>query len=149
MNVEQNPIVRKFGVGVLWAHQLIYERSGGRVGHRLLGVPSLLLHTIGAKTGQTRTNALIYARAGSSYVVVASNGGASRAPGWYHNLRADPSASIQVGTERHPVIAQFLLPTDADYARMWKLVNDGNRNRYAGYQKMTSRPIPLVVLTPT
>jgi deazaflavin-dependent oxidoreductase (nitroreductase family) len=148
MNIEQNPLVRKAGVKVLQVHQLIYERSGGRIGHRLLGMPTLLLRTIGAKTGHERTNALSYARDGRSYVVVASNGGAPRAPGWYHNLRADPSASVQVGTARQQVIARFLMPADADYARLWKLVNDHNRDRYDGYQKRTSRPIPLVVLTP-
>jgi deazaflavin-dependent oxidoreductase (nitroreductase family) len=148
MNLEQSPTVRKIGAKVLQAHQLIYERSGGHIGHRLLGVPTLLLRTIGAKTGQKRTNALSYARDGRSYVVVASNGGAARAPGWYHNLRADPSASIQIGTGRQPVTARFLLPTDADYPRLWTVVNGYNRNRYAGYQKLTSRPIPLVVLTP-
>lgn len=148
MNLEQNPIARKLTARLLQVHQLIYERSGGRIGHRLLGMPTLLLRTIGARTGQTRTNALSYARDGRSYVVVASNGGAARAPGWYHNLRADPSASIQVGTARQQVTARFLLPADADYERLWQLVNDHNRNRYEGYQKLTSRPIPLVVLTP-
>jgi F420H(2)-dependent quinone reductase len=148
MNLEQNPIARKLTAKALQVHQLIYERSGGRIGHRLLGMRTLLLRTIGAKTGQKRTAALTYARDGRSYVVVASNGGAARAPGWYHNLRADPSASIQIGTEREPVMARFLLPADADYARLWKLVNENNRNRYAGYQKLTSRPIPIVALTP-
>jgi F420H(2)-dependent quinone reductase len=148
MNIEQHPIARRLTRRVLQAHQLIYERSGGRIGHRLLGMPTLLLRTIGAKTGHERTTALSYAVDGRSYVVVASNGGAARAPGWYHNLRADPSASIQVGTERRTVTARCLLPADAEYSRLWQLVNEHNRNRYAGYQKLTSRPIPLVVLTP-
>jgi F420H(2)-dependent quinone reductase len=148
IHIEQHPIARKLTARVLQVHQLIYERSGGRIGHRLLGMRTLLLRTIGARTGHQRTTALTYALDGRSYVVVASNGGAARAPGWYHNLRADPSASIQVGTERQAVTARCLLPMDAEYSRLWKLVNEHNRNRYAGYQKLTSRRIPLVVLTP-
>jgi F420H(2)-dependent quinone reductase len=148
IHLEQHPIARKLTARVLQAHQLIYERSGGRIGHHLVGMRTLLLRTIGARTGQKRTTALTYALDGRSYVVVASNGGAPRAPGWYHNLRADPSASIQVGTKRQAVTARCLLPMDAEYERLWKLVNEHNRNRYAGYQKLTSRRIPLVVLTP-
>jgi len=55
-------------------HQYLYEHSGGLVGHRMVGVPSLLLCSTGRKSGERRTNALIYASDGASYVVVASNG---------------------------------------------------------------------------
>jgi hypothetical protein len=73
-------------------HDAVYQRSKGWVGHRIPGAPnSLLLHTVGAKTGLVRTNSLSYARDGRDYLVVASNGGDRRAPGWYHNLKADPS----------------------------------------------------------
>ncbi len=64
---------------VLKFHQLVYERSGGRVGHRMIGVPTLLLRTQGRRSGATRTNALVYAMDGNDYVLVASNGGADQA----------------------------------------------------------------------
>ncbi len=129
-------------------HQLVYERSGGRIGHRLAGTLSLLLRTVGAKTGQPRTNALTYVKDGTDYVVVASMGGAPRSPGWYHNLRAQPDAEIQVGTRRIPVTARAVLPGDPDRDRLWQLADENNEGRYRAYQKQTSRPIPVVVLSP-
>jgi deazaflavin-dependent oxidoreductase (nitroreductase family) len=151
MNVtklETIPFVRAVGVRALRLHQTIYERSGGRVGHRMVGTRNLLLRTVGAKTGRPRTNALTYAQDGADYVVVASMGGAPRSPGWYHNLRADPDAEVQIGTRRIAVRARLVLPGDPDRDRLWALVNRHNFNRYANYQALTSRPIPIVVLSP-
>src|SRR5438067_1853483 len=75
---------------VLRLHEALYKRTDGRVGHRMIGVPTLLLRTTGRRSGATRTNGLVYARDGDDYLVVASNGGADRAPAWLHNLRANP-----------------------------------------------------------
>jgi deazaflavin-dependent oxidoreductase (nitroreductase family) len=146
--IESIPAVKAVGVRVLKVHQFVYERSGGRIGHRLAGTRSLLLRTVGAKTGQPRTNALTYAKDGADYVVVASMGGAPRSPGWYHNLRAHPDAEIQVGTRRIPVTARAVLPGDPDRDRLWRLADENNEGRYRAYQKQTSRPIPVVVLSP-
>lgn len=146
--IESIPVVKAIGVRVLKVHQLVYERSGGRIGHRLAGTRSLLLRTVGAKTGQLRTNALTYVKDGADYVVVASMGGAPRSPGWYHNLRAAPDVEIQVGTKRIPVTARAVLPGDADRDRLWQLADENNEGRYRAYQKQTSRPIPVVVLSP-
>jgi F420H(2)-dependent quinone reductase len=146
--LETIPLVQAVGIRFLRVHQLVYERSGGRIGHRLAGTRNLLLRTRGAKTGQPRTNALTYARDGRSYVVVASMGGAPKSPGWYFNLKAEPDAEIQVGTRHVPVTARFVLPGDPDRDRLWELVNRNNGNRYANYQTLTDRPIPIVVLTP-
>jgi hypothetical protein len=96
--IESLPVVQAVGVRVLKLHQAVYERSGGRVGHWFFGTHNLLLRTVGARTGQQRTSALVYVRDGRDYVVVASMGGAPRSPGWYHNLRADPEVEILVGT---------------------------------------------------
>ena len=64
-------------------HDAVYQRTNGWIGHRIPGAPnSLLLHTVGAKTGLPRTSALSYAKDGDSYLVVAANGGDPRAPGW-------------------------------------------------------------------
>ena len=132
---------------VLRLHQLIYTRTDGRVGHRMIGVPTLLLRTTGRRSGATRTNALVYARDGDDYLVVASNGGADRPPAWLHNLRASPEVEIQVARERRAGTARIVEPSDPDYDRLWKLVNDNNHDRYTGYQKQTARPIPVIALT--
>jgi len=133
---------------LLRLHQLLYERSDGRIGHRSIGVPSLLLRTVGRRSGQTRTAALVYACDGGDYVLVASNGGAERPPGWLYNIRADPAVEIQVGRRRMPARARVIGPGDPDYERLWRLADEANRGRYSAYQRRTSRPIELVVLTP-
>lgn len=138
----------KVGLRLLRIHDIVYQKTNGRIGHQILGPPSLLLRSTGAKTGQARVNTLTYARDGDSYLVVASMGGAPRSPGWYHNLKAQPSVEINVGTKRFGVTARPVLPDDPDYPRLWKLVNDNNSDRYQSYQNRTSRPIPVVVLTP-
>src|SRR3954451_18564510 len=111
---------------VLRFHQRLYVGSDGRVGHGMLGVPSLLLRTTGRRSGATRTNALIYARDGDDYLVVASNGGADQAPAWLHNLRAPPDVEIQIGRERRPGTARIIDPSDPDRDRVWRIVNENN-----------------------
>lgn len=129
-------------------HQRIYERTDGRIGHRMIGVPCLLLRTTGRRTGQTRTSALVYARDGQDYVLVASNGGSDRPPGWLYNIEAGPEVEIQVGRRRSPATARVVAASDPDYPRLWKLVNHRNFGRYDQYQTKTRRPIPLVAVTP-
>jgi deazaflavin-dependent oxidoreductase (nitroreductase family) len=143
-----NSLLEKAFGQVLRAHNTIYRKTNGWIGHRTLWVPSLLLHTVGAKTRKQRTTSLSYARDGDDYLVVASKGGAPEAPGWYHNLKADPAAEINVGPRRFGVTARPVVPGDPDYDRLWQIVNKNNGNRYMDYQSKTSRPIPVVVLTP-
>jgi F420H(2)-dependent quinone reductase len=133
---------------VLRIHDTVYRGTNGWIGHRTLGIPSLLLHTVGAKTGVDRTTSLTYARDGDDYLVVASKGGDPKAPGWYHNLRKNPDVEINVGPRRFGVTARAVVPGDTEYARLWQIVNKNNGNRYAAYQEKTSRPIPVVVLSP-
>jgi len=133
---------------VLRFHDAVYQKTNGWIGHRTLGVPSLLLHTVGAKTGVARTASLSYARDGGNYLIVASKSGDPKAPGWYHNLKANPNVEINVGPKRFGVTAKPVLPDDPDYARLWQIVNKNNGDRYTAYQKKTTRPIPVVVLTP-
>jgi len=133
---------------VLRVHDAVYKGTNGWIGHRTLFIPSLLLHTVGAKTGVARTTSLTYARDGDDYLIVASKGGDPHAPGWYHNLRKNPNVEINVGPRRFGVTARPVAPGDPDYSRLWQIVNKNNGNRYAAYQEKTSRPIPVVVLTP-
>ena len=142
---------RYIGVPMLKLHDKIYRGTNGRIGHKFPGAPTtLILHTVGAKTGEARSSSLAYARDGDSYLVVASKGGAPHAPGWYHNLKAEPRVEVNVGPRRFRATARPVTPDDPDYARLWQLVNamKNNENRYIGYQKRTSRPIPVIVLAP-
>ena len=141
--------VQKLAFRLLRIHDVIYQKTGGRIGHHIPGAPpNLLLHSVGAKTGKPRTNTLTYARDGDSYLIVASNAGSNRYPGWYHNLKAGPDVEINVGPMRFGVHADILLPDAPDYARLWEIVNKNNSDRYSDYQSRTSRAIAIVALKP-
>jgi deazaflavin-dependent oxidoreductase (nitroreductase family) len=134
---------------ILVVHQFLYERSGGRIGHRMLGTPTLLLRTTGRRSGARRTNALVYASDGEDYVVVASKGGDDHPPAWLLNLTAESNVEVQMGRERRPATARVVTHDDPDFDRLWRLVNDNNSGRYDGYQAKTERQIPVVVLSPS
>ena len=135
--------------GFLRVHQAIYEGTRGAIGHRMIGVPTLLMTSVGRRTGERRTAALVYAKDGADMVVVASNGGADRPPGWLHNVTARPEVDVQVGRRHLDARAEVVTPEHADYGRLWALVNDVNHGRYERYQARTERPIALVRLRPT
>jgi deazaflavin-dependent oxidoreductase (nitroreductase family) len=128
-------------------HRWAYRRSGGRLGHGVIGVPALLLHTTGRRTGLRRTAALVYGRDGDSFVVAASNYGGERDPAWLDNIRADPHVQLQVARRRLDAEARIVHPGDADYPRLMGVMNRINHDRYLHYQARTARPIPLVALT--
>jgi deazaflavin-dependent oxidoreductase (nitroreductase family) len=134
---------------VLRVHEKLYVASDGRIGHNMIGVPTLLLRTTGRRSGATRTNGLVYARDGDDYLVVPSNGGADRAPAWLHNLQANSAVEVQIGRDRQPATARVVETTDPEHARLWQIVNANNKDRYSAYQQQTARPIPVVALTPT
>ena len=90
-----------------WNKQIIdeFRANGGQVGGQFEGAPLLLLHTNGAKTGQARVNPVMYQADGETKVVFASKAGAPTNPDWYHNLVANPRASIEVGDKTVNVVA--------------------------------------------
>jgi len=133
---------------LLRLHEQLYKRTDGRIGHHMIGVPTLLLRTTGRRSGATRTNGLVYARDDDDYLVVPSNGGADQHPAWLHNLRANPDVEVQVARERRKGTARIVERSDPSYDRLWQIVNANNRDRYTAYQQQTSRPIPVVVVTP-
>ena len=124
-------------------HVRRYEETDGEVGHEWNGATCLVLTTKGRKTGEDRQFALIYARDGDDYLVVASVGGMPKHPAWYLNLRENPQASIQVKAERFDVTARTA--GDDEKPRLWSIVNDVWPN-YDVYQSRTDRVIPVVVL---
>jgi len=126
-------------------YQWLYEKTDGRFTW-LGGLPVLLLRTVGRKSGQERTAALVYLQDGDDLVVVASNGGSDRPPGWLFNVRAKPDVGVQLGRQRRRMRAR--VADDHERARLWPLVNRNNSNRYDGYQAKTRRQIPIVILSP-
>jgi deazaflavin-dependent oxidoreductase (nitroreductase family) len=142
------PTSKSLFVNALKVHQAVYEHTHGLVGHRiLLGMPALMLRTTGRRSGLRRTNALVYGKDGDRLLVVASNGGHRKPPAWLLNLEADPEVEVQVGVRRWPGTAVALRPGDPDYDRHFAICNKANRGQFAAYQKMTDRPLPVVVLT--
>lgn len=127
-------------------HTLLYRLSRGLVGHRMPGMPAmLLLDHVGAKSGKARTTPLVYIEDGDAFVIVASKGGHPKHPAWFHNLRANPETTIQVGPRKIPVTAR--VATDAERERLWPEVVRAYSG-YEGYQRRTDRKIPLVMLEP-
>jgi F420H(2)-dependent quinone reductase len=136
------PVLRRLMAG----HAQIYRATNGLIGHRFPGLaPMLLLDHVGAKSGVKRTTPLLYVRDGDDVVIVASKGGHPRNPAWFHNLRAHPDTSVQVGSQRRPVHAR--VATSEERKRLWPRVV-GAYGGYAGYQRRTEREIPLVILEP-
>ena len=131
---------------ILAVHQWLYEQSDGLIGATLGGRPMLLLRTVGRRTGQPRTAALLYVRDGENYAVVASKGGSPRNPGWFHNLKANPDVEIQVGRERLPVRARVAKGKERE--RIWAVADEVNQGTYTDYQSRTERKIPVIVLSP-
>ena len=127
-------------------HAWVYRVTGGRVGRRFAWIPCLVLITTGRKSGARRESVLVYADDGDRRVVVASNGGSDRPPGWLFNVEAQSAVEVQVATERYAATARVVGTSEPDYARLWKLVNEINGNRYDAYQAKTARPISLVAL---
>lgn len=107
--------------------------------------PLLLLTHRGARTGTMRTNPLAYFRDGDRYVVVASKGGAPTNPDWYHNLLANPDATIEVGTEAFAVTARQ--SDDEERERLWAMITSANP-AFAEYETKTERRIPVMILAP-
>lgn len=126
--------------------EIIAEFRGnhGKVGGNFEGAPLLLLHTFGARSGSERVNPMMYLPDGDRFLVFASKAGADTNPDWYHNLVANPAASVEVGDERIEVVAEELTGAERDrkYAEQASLYPG-----FADYETKTTRVIPVVALT--
>jgi deazaflavin-dependent oxidoreductase (nitroreductase family) len=132
-------------IGWVARHVRAYVATDGRDGHHRWGVTNLLLTTRGRRTGRLRRTALVYARDGSRYVVVASGAGEDHHPAWYLNLRADPLVGVQVGGAVFVARAATAVGEERD--RLWRVMA-ALWPDYARYQRKASRTIPVVTLTP-
>ena len=122
-----------------------FRANAGVVQGDFAGVPLLLLTTRGARSGLPRTMPMTYLRDGDRFVVFAANGGRPQHPGWYHNLRAEPAATVEIGTETLPVTAA--LTEGDDRERLWQQ-QLRHTPYFADFQARAGRPIPVVALTP-
>jgi deazaflavin-dependent oxidoreductase (nitroreductase family) len=127
-------------------HVRVYRETDGEYGHDWRnGSSILLLTTAGRRSGEPRTNALIYGRAGDDFLIVASNGGSDQPPAWYVNLREEPEVDVQVLDRRFRARARDATPEErpAMWVEMTRHWPD-----YDAYQERTEREIPVVVLEP-
>jgi deazaflavin-dependent oxidoreductase (nitroreductase family) len=133
-------------IWLMSGHAKIYRATGGLIGHRFPGAPeALLLDHVGAKTKTQRTTPLVFARDGDNVILIASKGGYPKSPAWFHNLKANPDTTLQIGSKRMNVHARVATPEE--YDRLWKLAVDVYGG-YEDYRRRTERKIPLVVLEP-
>ena len=123
----------------------VYRRSGGRVGGSFDGAPVVLVHHIGAKSGEHRVAPVLGMPDGEDIIVVASYGGAPKSPAWFHNLKANPETRVEVKGRVIPVRATVI--PEPQRTELWpRLV--AFYGAFADYQEKTERVIPLVRLTP-
>jgi deazaflavin-dependent oxidoreductase (nitroreductase family) len=108
------------------------------------GSEILILTTTGRKTGEQRSNALIFGRSGDGYLVVGSVGGRPKPPAWYLNLQAHPEVTVQVKGERFAARARTA--NAEEKPALWKIMTSVWRH-YDEYQTRTDRVIPVVILT--
>ncbi|MGP8008788.1 MAG: nitroreductase/quinone reductase family protein [Acidimicrobiales bacterium] len=134
--------------GLLRIQRWIYVHTDGRVGPGMIGAWTLLLRTVGRRTGRPRLTVLVFATDGGKFILAASNDGKDLAPAWFLNLCARPEVEVQVGRKRFSGNALVIHSTDSDYRRLWELMNRTNHRRYDAYQSKTSRSIPLIVIVP-
>lgn len=123
----------------------LIESSGGTDGTVLMGMPVILMFTIGARTGKLRKVPLMRVEHDGVYAVVASMGGAPKNPVWYHNLVANPDVELQDATVRRPYRAREI---SGDERAIWWERAVAAYPPYAEYQEKTDRQIPLFVLEP-
>jgi F420H(2)-dependent quinone reductase len=137
--VTVNPLAKL----AIKAHVFLYRATHGKRGARIAGKDVVLLTTTGKKSGQPRTVPVMCFSDAGDRIVIASNGGAADHPAWFKNLEQDPQVSLQLGSETYRAKAVLLEPAERE--RVWKMVVR-EAPQFAGYEKKTSRVIPVVRL---
>ena len=122
-----------------------FRANGGKVGGPFEGAPVLLLTSTGAKSGEQRTTPVVYQPDGERMVIFASKAGAPENPAWYHNLRANPTATVEVGSDTVEVEAVVAEGDERErlFSKQKQLMP-----QFADYEQKTARQIPVVALTP-
>ncbi len=120
-----------------------FRANDGKVSGMFANEPLLLLTTTGAKTGETRTNPLVHTLDGNRVVIIASFGGAPKHPAWFLNIRANPEVTIELPGETFT--ANAIIPEGEERRRIYDQ-HAAEMPRFAEYQAMTTREIPVVVI---
>jgi deazaflavin-dependent oxidoreductase (nitroreductase family) len=129
-----------------WNDQVIAElRANGGSAPSMGGASLLILHSIGAKSGQERVSPLLYRERGDDLVIFASFAGAPVNPAWFHNLVAHPDVTVEVGGETRKVRARVAAPAERDELYDW---NKQDYDTFKEYEAKTDRKIPVVILEP-
>jgi deazaflavin-dependent oxidoreductase (nitroreductase family) len=121
-----------------------FRARDGKVGGYHASMQLMLLTTIGVRTGQRRAVPLTYLPDGDRYIVTAGNAGSDRHPAWYHNLIANPEVTIEVGSEAFEGVA--IVAGETEHQALYERFAAAYP-QLAGYQALTTRRIPLVILT--
>jgi deazaflavin-dependent oxidoreductase (nitroreductase family) len=136
VNQRNRPIVEEF------------RTHHGHVGGPFEGIPLLLLHNRGAKTGEERINPVAYQRLdGGAVAVFASYGGNPRNPDWYYNVVAHPDVEVEIADDSYPARAR--VARGEERTRIWE-AQKAALPQFAEYERRTRghREIPVVVLEP-
>jgi deazaflavin-dependent oxidoreductase (nitroreductase family) len=123
-----------------------FRANEGRVGAPFEGAQMVLLHHAGAKTGTERVTPLVYRAEGDAAVVFASKAGAPDNPDWFHNLRANPETTVEIGTDTRSGRARVAEGDERD--RIWE-AQKADAPQFAEYEANTDRVIPVVILEST
>ena len=130
-----------------WNQAIIdeFRANSGKVGGNFANSTLLILHTVGAKSGNEHVNPAAYIKDGDRLVIIASKAGAPTNPDWYYNIRAHPLVTVEVGTEQFQAQAEIVSEPERTrlYSKMVEVAPG-----FAEYEKKTTRVIPVIALTP-
>jgi deazaflavin-dependent oxidoreductase (nitroreductase family) len=124
-------------------HVKVYQETDGETGYNWNGTTALLFTHKGRKSGQMRTNAIIFTGVGDRYAIIASKGGSPTHPGWYHNVCADPNVEVQIKGDKFAATARTAESPERE--KLWAEAIKQWPN-FDVYQSRTDRKIPVVVL---
>lgn len=133
-----------------------FRENGGKVGGPFEGAPMVILHTVGAKSGERRITPLVsFPYRGHRYLI-ASAGGAPSNPAWYHNLKANPDVTIEIGSgsgsaSGNGITSEMMTAHEiagANHAEVWKALVAA-MPWFGDYQRKTTRQIPLIAVDKT
>jgi len=122
-----------------------FRTNGGTAGGMFEGMPLVLVHNVGAKSGKEYVTPLVYLPEDGRTFVFASKGGAPENPGWFHNLKANPETKIEIGSDTVDVVAVELTGEERD--RIYE-VQKAQQPQFAEYEAKTDRKIPVIELAP-
>jgi deazaflavin-dependent oxidoreductase (nitroreductase family) len=142
---RRRKVIGKVARVVCAFHSALYRTSRGRIAGSIGKMPVLLLTTTGRRSGRPTTTPLTYVKAGELMAVAASNGGMAWFPDWWLNLKANPEATVQVGSRKIMINARKASPSER--AVLWPQFIDFYGG-YAKYEQRTTREIPVVLLRP-